>query len=453
MNTPVELNEKVTLGIRDLGVHGEGIGKVGQFTVFVQGALPGETVTAEIVTLKKSYAIGKLISIDVKSPSRVVPTCPVYDSCGGCQISTLTYDAQLQVKYRNVVNIIERIAGEDGSLVKAPLPAAHPFGYRNKMAVPAQMVNGVPSLGYYRQGTHTVVPVNNCEIQEEGNNRLLSAAARFIRKHNVSCYDEKTRKGSLRHVMGRVGNDGKMMVVLVTATKNLPHEKEWVEELTADLPEVVSIYHNVQSRPGNRILGNVIHKIWGEDTLLASIGNLNFEVSPYSFFQVHKAQAEVLYEKTLSYADLHGNEEVIDAYCGTGTISLYLAQKAKKVLGIEIVPEAIEDAKKNAVRNHIENTDFIAADAADIMPKLYKKGMRPDVIVMDPVRAGCDEKVLRAAAGMEPKRIVYVSCNPATFARDAKILGTLGYKIKEVTPVDMFPQTMHVETVSLLERK
>ena len=252
--------------------------------------------------------------------------------------------------------------------------------------------------------------------------------------------------------MGRVGDDGKLMVVLITATRDLPCEEEWVREMTAALPFVVSIYHNVQDRKGNVILGKTIRKLYGSDTLKASIGALQFEVSPYSFFQVHKEQAEVLYSKALEFAQLTGEETVIDAYCGTGTISLYLAQKAKHVLGIEIVPAAIEDAKKNALRNHVDNADFVAADAGVIMPKLYKQGSRPDVIVMDPIRAGCSEDVLKAAAGMEPKRIVYVSCGPSTFARDAKILAQMGYQLRKVQPVDMFPQTTHVELVALLER-
>ena len=250
--------------------------------------------------------------------------------------------------------------------------------------------------------------------------------------------------------MGRVGDDGKVMVVLVTASETLPEEKRWIEEIQKELPEAVSIWHNIPPKPGNTILGAKIRHLWSRETLTASLCGLRFEVSPYSFFQVHKEQAEILYEKALAYADLKGGETVIDAYCGTGTISLCLAKKAKRVIGIEIVKSAIEDAKKNAKMNHMENTEFYAADAGKFMPQLYRKGLVPDVIVMDPVRAGCSEEVLKAAAGMNPKRIVYVSCNPATFARDAKILKSEGYEIKEVQPVDMFPQTMHVETVCLL---
>ena len=250
--------------------------------------------------------------------------------------------------------------------------------------------------------------------------------------------------------MGRVGDDGKVMVVLVTASETLPEEKRWIEEIQKELPEVVSLWHNIQPKTGNTILGAKIRHLWGRETLTASLCGLQFEVSPYSFFQVNKEQAEILYEKALAYADLKGGETVIDAYCGTGTISLCLAKKAKRVIGIEIVKPAIEDAKKNAKKNHMGNTEFYAADAGKLMPQLYRKGLVPDVIVMDPVRAGCSEEVLKAAAGMNPKRIVYVSCNPATFARDAKILKSEGYEIKEIQPVDMFPQTMHVETVGLM---
>ena len=450
---PVVQGQDYEVSVTDLGIHGEGIGKVEGFTVFVPGALPGEKAKVRISRVKKSYAVGKLIALKETTPHRVKPECPVYDQCGGCQISHLSYEAQLEVKHRGVVGVIERIAGEDGALVEPVIPAAHPFGYRNKMAIPAGFVKGVPSLGYYRQGTHDIVPTAFCNIQKEENNDLLRFAAEFIRKHSISCYNEKTGKGSLRHVMGRVGDDGKLMVVLITATRDLPCEEEWVREMTEALPFVVSIYHNVQDRKGNVILGKTIRKIYGSDTLKASIGPLQFEVSPYSFFQVHREQAEVLYSKALEFAQLTGEETVIDAYCGTGTISLYLAQKAKHVLGIEIVPAAIEDAKKNALRNHVDNADFVAADAGVIMPKLYKQGSRPDVIVMDPIRVGCSEDILKAAAGMEPKRIVYVSCGPSTFARDAKILAQMGYHLKKVQPVDMFPQTMHVELVALLERK
>lgn len=451
-NIPVKPNETYTLTIRDLGIHGEGIGAVNDFTVFVPGALPGETIQAMIVTAKKSYATGRLISIETPSAHRTMPACPVCHTCGGCQISHLTYEGQLAVKERRVKDVMVRIGGCEESLVRPIIGASHPWNYRNKMAVPVSQVTSGPVLGYYRQGSHQVIPIASCAIQEEENNRLLRFAQGFMTRHQLTGYNEKTGRGSVRHIMGRVGDHGEVMAVIVTASGKLPLADLWVSEMRKLLPEVVSIYHNVQSHKGNAILGKEIHHLWGKKTLTSSLCGLAFEVSPFSFFQVHKPQAELLYEKALAYADLHGGETVIDAYCGTGTISLCLAPKAGRVIGIEIVKEAIEDAKKNAAFNHIENAEFYAADAGEFMPKLYQEGLRPDIIVMDPVRAGCSETVLSAAASMQPSRIVYVSCNVATFARDAKILAGLGYTVKEVTPVDMFPQTMHVETVALLTR-
>lgn len=450
-NIPVKLNETYTASIRDLGIHGEGIGTVEGFTLFVPGALPGETVTTKIVAAKKSYAQGRLISIEKQSPFRAKPECPAYHACGGCQISHLTYEGQLAMKEQRVRDVVSRIGGFSEDLVLPVLPAEHPWNYRNKMAVPVAQATSGPVAGYYRQGSHQVVPIEGCLIQEEENNRVLRFAEGFMIRHHIQGYNEKARKGSVRHIMARTGDKGEVMVVIVTATPALPFQELWVKEMRELLPEVVSIYHNVQKSPGNVILGNTLHHLWGKKTLTASLTGLSFEVSPFSFFQVHRQQAEQLYAKALEYADLSGGETVIDAYCGTGTISLCLAKKAKKVIGIEIVKEAIDDAWKNAEFNHVDNVEFHAADAGKLMPVLYKQGLRPDVIVMDPVRAGCSEDVLKAAAAMGPKRIVYVSCNPATFARDAAILSAAGYILRRVQPVDMFPQTMHVETVSLLE--
>lgn len=452
INAPVTLHETYEIPVRDLGIHGEGIGRVNDFTVFIPGALPGEVVKAAITVVKKSYAIGKLISIEKESEDRVKPSCPVFETCGGCQISHLSYEGQLKIKERRVRDVMSRIGGVSEELVHPIMGAEHPFYYRNKMAIPVSQVTSGPILGYYRQGTHQIVPIDGCLIQEEVNNRVLRFANGFMVRNNLTGYNEKSGKGSIRHIMARAGDHGEVMVVIVTATKELPLKDLWVRDIQKLLPEVVSIYHNVQDRKGNAILGREIHHLWGKKTLTASLCGISFEVSPFSFFQVHKEQAEILYNKALEYANLTGGETVIDAYCGTGTISLCLAKKAKRVIGIEIIKEAIEDAKKNAAFNHIDHVEFHAADAGKLMPHLYEKGERPEVIVMDPVRAGCSEEVLKAAAGMEPERIVYVSCNPATFARDAKILESLGYKVKEVQPVDMFPQTTHVETVALMSK-
>ena len=446
----VRIHEAYTVAIRDLGVHGEGIGSVDGFTVFVHGALPGETVTAEITLLKKSYAVGKLLSIEQESPFRTVPECSVYEHCGGCQLSHLTYEGQLDMKYRRVKDVIERIAGESGDLVKPVLPAAHPFAYRNKMAVPAGLVKGKAALGCYRQGSHDIIPVSSCAIQKEENNRLLQFARRFIEKYGISVYDEKTRKGSLRHVMGRVGDDGKVMVVLVTVSETLPEEKRWIEEIQKELPEVVSLWHNIQPKTGNTILGEKIRHLWGGETLTASLCGLRFEVSPYSFFQVHKEQAEILYEKALAYADLKGGETVIDAYCGTGTISLCLAKKAKWVIGIEIVKSDHRRRQKECEKEPYGKYGILrgrrgkthaAALPARAGSRCGRHGSRQSRLQRRSVEGG---------SRYESQAHRLRSCNPATFARDAKILKSEGYEIKEVQPVDMFPQTMHVETVALL---
>ncbi len=449
---PVCVGDIVTAHVRDLGVHGEGIGSVDGFTVFIPGALFGETVTAKITLVKKAYAVGKLLEISETSPDRVAPACPVYETCGGCQLSHLSYAAQLSAKRRRVADVLARIGGYPSALVRPVLPAVHPFGYRNKMAVPVGGKTGAPLLGYYRQGSHEIVPVSSCALLQDAHNRLLDFARNFMTSHAILPYNEKTGKGSVRHILARTGDSGHLMTVLVTATEELPFETEWVQELRAAVPECVSLYHNVQPGRGNAILGKKIRLLWGEETLTATLCGLTFSVSSFSFFQVNPKQAEILYDTALSYAQLTGTETVIDAYCGTGTITLAMARQAARVIGIEIVAPAIADAKKNAERNGIGNAEFLVGDAAKLMPKLLGEGTRPDVIVMDPVRAGCDEKVLAAAAEMAPARIVYVSCNPATFARDAARLRERGYILQEVTPVDMFPQTMHVEVVGVFEK-
>lgn len=449
MTTPAALHEIYTITISDIGIHGEGIGRAEGFTVFVPGALPGETVRARIVMRKKSYAVGRLMDILTASPDRAVPACAVYGQCGGCQVSHLSYAGQLAVKRRHVQAAVQRIGGYSPDIVLPVLAAADPFHYRNKMAVPAGMGKDGPVIGYYRQGSHEIVPVANCAIQTGANNRLLRAAKEFMTRRGIAGYDEKTGKGAVRHIIGRTGTEGRLMAVIVTATEDLPCEADWIESLRQALPELVSLYHNVQNRKSNVILGRRIRRLWGEETLTADLCGLHFEISPYSFFQVNRLQAEALYEKALSYAALTGTETVIDAYCGTGTISLCLARQAWHVVGIEIVAPAIENAKENARTNGISNAEFLVGDAAELMPRLRREGLRPDVVVCDPVRAGCDEKVLAAAAGMAPSRIVYVSCNPATFARDAARLRDLGYILRQVQPVDMFPQTMHVEVVGL----
>ncbi len=451
LNVPVKLGDEVLVSIHGIGSSGEGVGRVDDFTVFVPFALPGETVKVSINMVKKTYATGKLIDIVTPADNRIEPTCELYGVCGGCQLQHITYEGQLSLKTQKVKDIIERIGHQNPNLVKTALGPKEPWAYRNKMQMPVGGTRGDIQMGFYAMGSHDIVQGTNCPIQDDGNNTIAQVCYDIAKELDVEPYDEHTGKGVLRHVIGRIGQSG-WMVILVTATDYLPQQEEWVKSITNRIPQVETIVHNVNAKRTNVILGPTNHVIYGDGTITDHIKDLRFNLSPHSFFQVNPEQTTVLYDQALAYANLKGNETVIDAYCGTGTISLFLAHKAKYVIGIEIVEPAIINARENAKNNGYDNTEFIVADAAVEMPKLYKAGVRPDVIVFDPIRAGCKEEVLTSAAGMEPKRIVYVSCNPATMARDIEILTHYGYELKEVQPVDMFPMTAHVEAVALLTR-
>ena len=451
LNAPVKLGDEVLVTIHGIGSSGEGVGRVDDFTVFVPFALPGETVKVSINMVKKTYATGKLIDIVIPADNRIEPTCELYGVCGGCQLQHITYEGQLSLKTQKVKDVIERIGHQNPDLVKPALGPKEPWAYRNKMQMPVGGAKGDIQMGFYAMGSHDIVQGTNCPIQDDGNNRIAQICYDIAKELDVEPYDEHTGKGVLRHVIGRIGQSG-WMVILVTANDYLPHQEEWVKNITNRIPQVETIVHNVNSKRTNVILGPTNHVLYGDGMITDHIKDLRFTLSPHSFFQVNPEQTTVLYDQALAYADLKGDETVIDAYCGTGTISLFLAHKAKHVIGIEIVEPAIYNARENARNNGYDNTEFIVADAAVEMPKLYKAGVRPDVIVFDPIRAGCKEEVLTSAASMEPNRIVYVSCNPATMSRDIEILTHYGYELKEVQPVDMFPMTAHVEAVALLSK-
>lgn len=449
---PVEKGKTYELLIHTLGTSGEGVGRYEDFTVFVPNALPGETVRAVIDDVKKSYARGHVVEILKPSKDRVTPPCPLYAQCGGCQLMHLDYMAQLRAKRQQVIDAITRIGKQRDVDVLPTLGAATPWNYRNKMQFPVGREKGKTVIGCFAQGSHAIIDTTDCRIQAQGNNAIVNAVRDVVEKLNISVYNEDRHTGVLRHVMGRVGLDGDM-VVLVTATEKLPHERELVKLLRARLPHVVSIQQNIQTYHNNVILGRETKLLWGRPTIKDRIGRLQFHISPRSFFQVNTAQAEVLYSKALEFANLTGEETVIDAYCGTGTITLFLAQKAREVYGIEIVKPAIQDARKNARDNNVKNATFLVGDATDVMPRLYHQGIRADVVVVDPPRAGCTPVVLQTFSHMHPARIVYVSCNPASLARDLAILDELGYQAEKIQPVDMFSMTAHVESVALIRRK
>ena len=450
---PVCKGRTYELQIDRLGTSGEGVGRYENFTVFVPNALPGETVSVIIEEVKNSYARGRIKQILHESVDRAAPRCELYEECGGCQLQHLSYEAQLRAKRAQVVDALIHIGKLPQIPVMETLRAEEPWNYRNKMQFPIGRNSGQIVIGCFAQGSHRIINTENCHIQRAENNDLANTAREIAEQLHIPVYNEDTHKGVLRHIVGRVGRSNDLMAVIVTATKQLPRAKDFVCMMRERLPNLVSVHQNIQTYRNNVIMGRDTQLLWGRPTIIDSLGRLNFHISPRSFFQVNTRQAERLYEQALAYADLHGTETVIDAYCGTGTITLFLAQKARKVYGIEIVQPAILDARKNARDNHVKNAEFIVGDATAVMPALYKQGIRPDVVVVDPPRAGCTETVLRTFANMKPQRIVYVSCNPATLARDLAILKELGYLAQEVQPVDLFPQTSHVECLTKIVRR
>jgi len=450
----VEMNQQYQIEIVDLGHSGEGIGRIDGFTVFVEGGLPGDQLLVKITTLKKNYAIGTLLKIVTPSEYRIEAPCSLADRCGGCQLMHMSYPGQLQIKGRQVEETLRRI-GKITGVVHPVLGMDEPYEYRNKAQFPLGMDKGQVVMGFYQKGSHIIVDTPYCMIQHPVNKEIAKVIKEFIVNYGITIYNEKTGKGLLRHLVTRVGySTDEVMAVLVVNGKALPHSQELIQQLKAQVPNLKSVVLNVNEKNTNVIMGRETTTLYGSDTIEDTIGNCNlkFKISAQSFFQVNPQQTQVLYQKALDYAGLSGEETVFDIYCGIGTISLFLAQKAKKVYGIEIVEAAIEDAKENARINGIGNAEFHAGAAEKVVPVLYDQGYRADVVVVDPPRKGCEPIVLETIAYMEPKRIVYVSCNPATLARDLAILEGMGYRTVEVQPVDMFPWTAHVETVVLLSR-
>ncbi|MCL6605282.1 MAG: 23S rRNA (uracil(1939)-C(5))-methyltransferase RlmD [Paenibacillus sp.] len=456
---PVNKNDEVVLDIIGMTHEGEGVGRVEGFTLFVQGALPGEKVQAKVLKTKKQYGYAKLLKIVKASSDRIGPPCPIYDQCGGCQLQHMDYTAQLAWKRQLVVDNLERIGkltvagkdGGDGVIVRPTLGMDEPWRYRNKAQVPIGVTDGGLVGGFYARGSHRIVDMETCLIQHEHNDAVV-AAVKSIGSHlGISAYNEETGRGLLRHVVVKKAfRTGEMMLVLVTNGKDIPHQDAWIGSIREQLPHVASICQNINTKQTNVIFGDETRVLWGRDVIYDYIGDVQFAISARSFYQVNPAQTEVLYGKTVEYAGLTGKETVIDAYCGIGTISLFLAQHADKVYGVEIVPEAIEDARANAVLNDMKNVVFEVGASEDVIPKWKEQGITADVIVVDPPRKGCDPRLLETILAMTPERVVYVSCNPSTLARDLRVLEDGGYSTVEVTPVDMFPHTTHVECCSLL---
>jgi 23S rRNA (uracil1939-C5)-methyltransferase len=449
---PVTKGQILQLQIENINHDGEGVGRYQGFIVFVPGAAPAETVTAKVISVQKNYARALLNAVVASSPARIPPVCEQYESCGGCQIQHLDYPQQLKLKEDMVRDTLTRLGGLE-TPVRPTIGMAEPWRYRNKAQVPVGFTDGEVRAGFYEKRSHNIVDLKCCHIQHPANDQVVHTLRDILTKLTIPIYHEKNHKGIIRHILARTSfATGEVLVILVTNGRSLPQREQLISHLRETIKNLCGIVQNINTRPGNTILGNEEHTLWGQPYLTEKLANLNFHISPRSFFQVNPVQTEVLYNKALEYAALTGSETVFDLYCGIGTISLFLAKAAGKVIGVESVPTAVADARHNAELNHIKNTEFHAGPAEVVVPRLFKEGYRADIVVIDPPRKGCDEALLATMVTMQPERIVYISCNPSTLARDLKYLSSHGYQPAEVQPVDMFPHTTHVECVVLMSR-
>ncbi|MBN7773522.1 23S rRNA (uracil(1939)-C(5))-methyltransferase RlmD [Clostridium aminobutyricum] len=478
--------EKCQLLIDDISNEGQGIGKADGMAVFVKGAIPGDVVLAEITKVKKNYAFAILQEIITPSEYRIEPECPYAGECGGCTYSHTSYEGQLAIKEKQIREKLTRLGGIDNPKVNSIIGMSKPIRYRNKAQMPISCGGiitrkggivenvGECTIGFYKAKSHEVVNCEECLLQAPPVSALAKALREFMKQDNITAYDPKWDKGLMRHLIVKTAmGTGEVMAILVVNGKGIPNSAKLVEMMDQAIYELPpredgveynleSVVVNVKKKKTPEIMGDECIPVAGKSTILEVVGDMQYEISPLSFYQVNPVQMKVLYDKVLEYAQLTGEENVLDLYCGVGAIGLYGASKSKKVLGIESVKGAVLDANRNAVINGIVNARFVCGRAEEELPKVLsgytdKDGFEvapfdPNVIILDPPRAGCAPELLEAAVSAKPDRIVYVSCDPATLARDVKILGELGYQFVEATPVDMFPWTGHVETVCLLSR-
>ena len=467
----MQKNEIVKVKIEDIGVGGEGIGKVEGYTLFIKDAIIGDVVEAKVMKAKKNYGYARLMNVLTPSKDRVEePVCPMARKCGGCQIQEMKYPAQLAFKEAKVRGNLERIGEVPTELLDQIMHPAvgmdgegmQPFRYRNKAQFPIGTdKDGRVIAGFYAGRTHSIIENTDCALGVEVNEEILNCILDFMEEFKIPAYDEVKHKGLVRHVLLRYGfKTDEIMVCLVINGKTIPHCHDLVGRLR-QIPGMTSITLSTNTAKTNVIMGDTIRLLWGQEFITDYIGEIKYQISPLSFYQVNPVQTEKLYGLALDYAGLTGNEAVWDLYCGIGTISLFLAKKAKQVYGVEIVPQAIDDAKNNAKINDITNAEFYVGKAEEVLPEYYKEYEKThngetahaDVIVVDPPRKGCEESLLQTIVDMQPEKVVYVSCDSATLARDVKFLRANGYELKDVTPVDQFPHTVHVETVVLLSQQ
>ena len=450
----IKKNDLYTVTIEDLGSDGAGIGKVDGYTLFIKDALIGDVAEVKVIKTKKHYGYARLMRMITPSPDRVEAPCPVARSCGGCQIQPLSYEKQLAFKQRKVEELLTRVGHVSDYAMHPMIGMEEPWHYRNKAQYPVgRDREGRITMGFYAGRTHSVIDCRDCAIGRPVNGRILERVQQWMEENRIAPYDEGSGRGLVRHILIREGfHTGQIMVCLIINGKKLPHQQALIGAL-AEIPGMTSLSYSVNTADTNVILGESAVTIWGQPYITDMIGDVKYQISPMSFYQVNPVQTEKLYRTALDFAD-PGPEDVIwDLYCGIGTISLFLAQKAAKVCGVEIIPEAIADAKRNAALNGMAGVDFYVGKAEEVLPEKYaKEQIRADIIVVDPPRKGCDRALLDCIGQMQPKKVVYVSCDPATLARDLAILQEKGYKVTDVRCCDMFPHTVHVETCALLTK-
>ncbi|MDK9858489.1 23S rRNA (uracil(1939)-C(5))-methyltransferase RlmD [Staphylococcus equorum] len=450
----IQKNEIIEGKVIDLTHEGHGVVKLDRYPIFVPNALINETIEFKVIKVKKNFAIGKLLEIKKESEERVEPPCVYYHKCGGCQLQHMTYQAQLNMKKEQVVNLFHRKADFKDTIIHDTIVMDNPWFYRNKSQVPVGKNNENKVItGFYRQRSHDIIDMDECLIQDNMHQDVLNQLKLWFNELNISIYNERKKQGLMRHVVIRTGHHSReLMVVFVTNGKKFKQSDVLTEKLVAAFPEIVSVKHNVNDTHSNVIMGETSYTLYGKDEIQDTLSDVTFKISDQSFYQINSIQTEKLYQRAIEYAELKGEETILDTYCGIGTIGLYMAPKAQHVYGVEIVPEAIADAKQNATLNQFENTTFVCGKAEEVILKWKAQGIKPDVVMVDPPRKGCDETFLETLLELNPRKIVYISCNPSTQQRDAQQLAQR-YKLTQITPVDMFPHTTHVETVAQFERR
>ncbi len=451
-NDQLEVNQTFPLTIKRLGINGEGVGYFKKKVVFVPGALPGEEIVATATKVQPKFSEAKIKTIRKASPHRIAPPCPIYAECGGCQLQHLSYNQQLVEKRDIVIQAMERYTKNAVSSlnIKETIGMEDPWNYRNKSQYQVGLKNGQLIAGLYGVNSHSLIDIPNCLVQHGATNKVTRTVKKILKNLNIPIYNERKNKGVIRTVITRVGFEtGEVQVVLVTGTEDIPQKDKLIKQIRDQLPEVKSIVQNINNQKTSLIFGDKTIHLAGEKVINETLGDLSYELSARTFFQLNPIQTVKLYDEVKKAAGLTGKENVVDAYCGVGTIGLWLSEGAKEVRGMDVIKESIEDAKKNAKCHNRTNVRYEVGKAENILPRWIKEGWKPDVLIVDPPRTGCDQALLNTMLKVKPKKIVYVSCNPSTLAKDIHELSKL-YKVEYMQPVDMFPQTSHVECISQL---